>query len=420
MRSVPGTSWVADQVSGVSVDVGPPILISMSDRPMAHGAYGFPEIRELPDESLALFFSTEGDTGHINMESGHTGTSTDDYGNVFCPGSPAVSTDKGITWESRLPPYFNDKIPEGMSLYRVFNSNIFQPVFFDGWIQTRDGGVYAFDRKILMLTHQFRKAHGFEGVGIGKHIKPDGSVEYFESHFKIPDFDKTLAGGEAMRIMWRGFEMEDGSLLLVTNPKGTIAPYKYECNCDGDISQMYRSVDGGRTFELFTTIATPRDAPPGSVDGATEPSVVKLPDGSYLAAMRTGGLGAGTNIKDSMPLMFARSDVNLKDWKTFMARLKGVQPRMVVLQNGVVALSSGRPGTYISFSTDNGKSWGQTTYVVKPQQPTSSYTDMIEVEPNKILLIYDIREYAPPGETLLHPSQGYNAVLARFITVTKN
>jgi len=419
-RSIPGADWTVAQVSGLEVEVGPPILVSMSDRPMAHGAYGFPEIRELPDGSLALFFSTEGDTGHINMEGGRTGVKTDEYGNTFCPGSPAVSTNKGMSWESRLPAYFKDDFPENMNIYKIFNARLYNPVFFDGWIQTRDGGIYAFDRKILMLTHQYRKVYGFTAVGIGKHIKPDGSVEYFESHFNIPDFDKTLGGGEAMRIMWRGFEMDDGSIMLVTNPKGTIVPYKYECQCDGDVSQLYRSIDGGRNFEHYATIATPRNAPPGSVDGATEPCVIRLSDGTFLAAMRTGGLGAGTNIKDSMPLMFARSDADRKIWTTSVARLKGVQPRLLLLQNGVIALSSGRPGTYISFSTDNGNSWIKTIYVVPPNQATTSYTDMIEVEPNKILLVYDAREYSPPGEKLLHSSQGYNAVLARFITVHRN
>ncbi len=420
MQSIPGGGWAAAQVAGLDVEVGPPMIISMSDRPMPHGAYGFPEVRRLPDGTLAIFFSTEGDTGNINIQPNRPPTTQDEYGNVFCSGSPAVSTDGGKTWESRLPEYFSDRVPEELSLYRRFNSNQFAPVLFDGWTTTRVGSVYAFDRKVLMLTHEFRKHHKVEGVGIGKRIAPDGTVEYFESRFRIPDFDKTLGGGEALRIMWRGFEMEDGSLLLVANPKGTIVPYKYECNCDGDVSQLYRSVDAGRNFEHYATIATPRNAPPGSVDGATEPCVVGLPDGSYLAAMRTGGLGAGTNIKDSMPLMFARSDAERKVWKTSLGRLRGVQPRMLVLQNGVLVLSSGRPGTYVSFSLDNGESWVRTTYVVPQQQATSSYTDMIEIEPNTFLLVYDIREFSPPGAKLLHSSQGYNAVLARIITVKRN
>lgn len=419
VQQVPGAGWASAQVGGLEIELGPPMLISMSDRPLPHGAYGFPEVRKLPDGTLAIFFSTEGDTGNINVQPHLLGRTQDEYGNVYCAGSPAVSTDGGQTWETRLPLYFSDSIPEELTLYRRFNNNIFTPVLFDGWTPTRDGSIYAWDRKVLMLTHEFRKRHGVEGVGIGKRIRPDGSVEYFESRFKIPDLDKTLNGGEAMRIMWRGFEMEDGSLLLVTNPKGTIAPYKYECECEGDVSQLYRSVDGGRNFELYATIATPRDAPRGSVDGATEPCVVRLSDGSYLAAMRTGGLGAGTNIKDSMPLMFARSDAERKVWKPSIGRLKGVQPRMLLLQNGVLVLSSGRPGTYMTFSTDNGQSWIRTTYLVPPEQATTSYTDMIEVEPNKFLIVYDIREYAPPGAKLLHKSQGVNALLARFVTVKR-
>lgn len=419
--NTPATEWVATKVSSPRVEMGPPMLITMSDRPMQHGQFAFPQVRRLPDQSLVLFWSTQWDTGSLDVESPREALTEDRGGATIAPLSPAHSFDGGMTWQSQLPDIFRDTIPSEFALYRRFNAGLFKPIWIDGWIVTSNGATYAWDRKVLMLTHEARKGRDFQAVGVGKRIAPDGvTVEYFESIFRIPDLDRTMIGGEALRIMPHGFEMPDGSLVLVANCKGTIVPYKYECNCDGDTSHLYRSVDGGKSFDFYATIATPRDAPANSTDGATEPCVIRLADGRLLAAMRTAGLGAGTRIKASGPLLMAYSDSEGTNWTTFLSSRKGVQPCLLRLQNGVIALSSGRPGTYITFSLDDGRTWVESKYVVPPETPTTSYTDMIEIEPNKILLFYDIREFEPPGEKLLHPSQGYNAILARFITVSRD
>lgn len=419
-QNVPGVRQVAEQTSGIRIEMDPPVLVAMSDRPKAHGDHAFGQLRQMQDGTIVMFWSTEADTGHVSIESGKEHVTKDRNGLLLCPTSPAITTNKGQTWESYLPDAFGGIDTKQFPIYRRFNPGSFDPVLVDGWTQMTNGSIYAFDRKICMFTQEVRENSEYNAVGVGAIMHPDGAVEYFQSLFKVKDLDRTFGGGEALRVMPRGFQMPDGSIVLVCNPKGTVVPYKYECECDGDISQLYRSVDGGAHFELYATIATPRNAPAGSVDGASEPTVARLQDGSFVAAMRTSGMGAGARIPISGPLMMARSDATGTNWTTWIPAMKGVQPCLLQLQNGVLVLSSGRPGTYISFSTDEGRTWTNTKYLTPASQPSSSYTDMIEIEPNKVLIVYDIREFEPPGEKLLHPSQGYNAVFSRAITVHRD
>ena len=79
-----------------------------------------------------------------------------------------------------------------------------------------------------------------------------------------------------------------------------------------------------------------------------------------------------------------------------------VEPSLKRLQNGVLALSTGRPGISLWLSTDErGAHWQSIDilahhnqwapdagYTITPAQ-TTAYTEIIEVAPNRLLLAYD-------------------------------
>ena len=75
----------------------------------------------------------------------------------------------------------------------------------------------------------------------------------------------------------------------------------------------------------------------------------------------------------------------------------GVQPRLLLLANGVVALAGGGghddyPGrrNLIVFSMDGkGEKWSHHTMLGAPTKVTTGYTDIVEVGPGKLLYVYD-------------------------------
>jgi hypothetical protein len=75
-----------------------------------------------------------------------------------------------------------------------------------------------------------------------------------------------------------------------------------------------------------------------------------------------------------------------------MKQACGACPRLLLLSNGVLALSYGRirrptQDDNIVFSTDGGKTWTRETCIF--QGLSSGYTDMVEIEPGKILYVFD-------------------------------
>ena len=69
-------------------------------------------------------------------------------------------------------------------------------------------------------------------------------------------------------------------------------------------------------------------------------------------------------------------------------RSRGVLPALWLMKNGILALCSGRPDPVtLRFSTDNGQSWTNPTVLF--QEKGTRYTDLVEVEPNRLLVVYD-------------------------------
>ena len=74
----------------------------------------------------------------------------------------------------------------------------------------------------------------------------------------------------------------------------------------------------------------------------------------------------------------------------------GVLPRLLQLENGVVVMSSGRPGVQLRFSTD-GRSWTDPTemmpYKDYNDQVSCGYTGLLETGPDRFLVVYSDFKY---------------------------
>ena len=143
-------------------------------------------------------------------------------------------------------------------------------------------------------------------------------------------------------------------------------------------------------------------------EGPNEAGLVRLSESRLFCIFRTGSdgyLGEAWSLDDG------------KTWTPPVSTgFKGVAPHLRLLSNGLVGLCTyGRPGPVtIMFSSDEGKNWVGTTPIFSGK--STRYTDLIEVEPGKLLVVYDSVPYGgipsrPPTNCLRMPSTAH---LSRF------
>ena len=131
---------------------------------------------------------------------------------------------------------------------------------------------------------------------------------------------------------------------------------------------LLTSTDAGATWNHFSAIGA-----------GPEPSVVRFSDTEMMAILRTLSFG---------PLLQTWSHDGGKTWSKLIAiEESSVAPDMVLMSNGVLACSYGRPGSNLMFSTDQGKTW--THHTVITDSGGFNYTAIREVSPGRLLYIHD-------------------------------
>lgn len=154
------------------------------------------------------------------------------------------------------------------------------------------------------------------------------------------------------------------------------------------------SQDQGRNWRYLSTVAGP-DSVPDAKEGFDEPCLIRLADGDVMCVSR---VGSGQDQK----LARTYSSDGGKSWSE-LDRLPAfsVAPQMARLQNGLLALVTGRPGLFLWLSADpRGKQWqsfdlmahhnaavGEPSRIEAPQ--TSAYVAILEVSPNRVFVAYD-------------------------------
>ena len=218
-------------------------------------------------------------------------------------------------------------------------------------------------------------------------------------------------------VILTGNSLEVGGRLLATG-------YFQKKDAGTYSSVILASGDGGYTWRYLSTVADPDPAlvVKRAYEGPNEMSMVQLANGDLMAVFRVGS-GYQWHVRR------AYSHDGGRTWsKPDVLPAWSVEPEVIRTANGTIALSTGRPGIRVWLSTDaRATQWqsidivdyhnrcvsepneriesfarGPSPYVSDPAEnlrwQTSSYTRMVEVAPNRLLLIYDRDPERPPAD----------------------
>lgn len=212
-----------------------------------------------------------------------------------------------------------------------------------------------------------------------------------ESHpLNDPEALRYATGGLIPQIWWGDMKvLKDNSIVALAYPyyhASQPTPYTSAAS--------YRSTDNGRTWEKTGHILY--DEPDRRRDGFTEPALEVLPNGELLGVLRTtDGNGVG-------PMYSVRSADQGRTWSPPQLFAEtGVLPRLLQLRNGVLVLSSGRPGVDLRFSTDSGRTWSPAKALLplpdrtKIQADSCGYTSLLPLGKDRFLIAYSW--FTPPS-----------------------
>jgi len=260
--------------------------------------------------------------------------------------------------------------------------------FGNGAEQLRDGSVLGLDYRCVPIegkTGWYDVARYFSSDG--QRFGEDRAAMF------VPEAKAAMGHGPHVGPLFMRsiLQRTDGTLVALMGgwfqsdtalcPYGRGRPYSRSYVCESD--------DGGKTWRYLSTIGY---AQIGS-EGFNEGSMKRLPDGTWLAALRSG------NERDFLcqdnPIMCSTSRDEGRTWSPpERTGLDGCFPSLAVLSDGLLALSYGRPGAMLAFSADHGRTWTDATCI--DATPYSGYTDVVEIEPGLLLVGFGAAGYLDP------------------------
>jgi len=343
------------KLNGVTVHLGEPRQAMESI-----GHAWFPSLAQFPSGELLLAYSLAADTNENQSDlSGYQ-----------------ISADGGHSWTPRY-----DIVPEHQQMI---------------YVPQADGALFAIPAYLYAVT----PGDQYNFCGAAMRFEQAGRRVIFEPQgVRVVDWPWPV---EILPNPYRSNHHRvnfcfDGDALLV---EGRLIATLYGTKAGEPFYRVVvaTSEDDGRTWRYLATVAGPEAVPAAEPrgHGPGEPSLVQLANGELMCVMRMGG---GPNF----PLRRSYSADGGRTWST-PDRLPAVsvEPSLKRLQNGVLALSTGRPGVSLWLSTDErGVHWQSIDilahhnqwapdagYTITPAQ-TTAYTEIIEVAPNRLLLAYD-------------------------------
>lgn len=356
------------------IELGAPVKVSQTDRKEPWGYYQFPSIAKTDDGTLIVSWSMVND-------------SHESYGKKSDrPVGPMISKDGGITWQTIDKSYnayargYNGRRRNG-DILEVVTPESKDIRAYDSFPEEvgRAGNISFYP--VDSLPDEFR------GVYF-KYRTKDGETSSFHATLKDPGLLRYAIDGKMPVVWWGNIEeMADNSLVAGVYPcyyldeNGLVQPVS---------ASFYKSVDNGRSWVFESNIPfKDGNAFKGGDHGFTEPAFKILKDSTFICVMRTGS-------RSSMHKTFSYD--RGKTWTDPVPFTpNGVMPNLLKLDNGVLALSSGRPGVQLRFSLDGtGERWTEPIDMIHFMKEDGTYTldvscgytSMIENGRDSFFLVY--------------------------------
>lgn len=368
------------------------------------GYFQFPTLDRLLDGRIAITF-------HINADSATA------YGKTAQEPNRCVSGDGGQTWKRMMPddPVSGMLLSNGERLW-VGDARVTPPALpiSDYSLPAEQGvriGSYGQQPYVCYRHNELPDA--LKGVPSAR--MSSGATTWVKKRARLDDPELLRFSTEGVfPVTWWGD--------VHSTPENNLIAVVYPCRLAGDEfgpihCGCYESIDQGHSWQLKGRLLyrpdTKRDSYAAVRDGFTEPASLILPDGELLAILRTtDGHGDG-------PLYQTRSTNGGVDWSPpEVMRSYGVMPRLLRLGNGVLVLSSGRPGADLSFSLDGrGETWTDPARLVSVtsegnQDDSCGYTSLLALDDNSFLVAYSwFKKPAEEGNTR-------KAIMVRRVTMT--
>ncbi|MCL2304650.1 MAG: glycoside hydrolase [Planctomycetaceae bacterium] len=391
----------------LEVELQAPIIVSVASKPEGWGFHQFPSLYRSAEGPLAATWSYAED---IPASFG--------VGQSFF----ALSSDNGKTWNLSDQP--EKPLGDGIYALRLPEN--------EGYISARN--VPALKESELQLpppvathtveegnTYTFYRMSELPEALQGAYLNRwDGNGVWSEIHAGLDDPGLVRYSIHGIcPVVWWG----DMKLLPDKSIVACIHPVSYERETGGVTPMavsLYRSTDYGMNWKIQGKIPYHCESEsPRCLYGYQEPAFEILTDGSFLCVMRNEAPNWWN------PMHVSRSTDQGVTWSRPLAVTpNGVMPRLLQLDNGVLVLSSGRPGVQVRFSLDGkGEMWTDPFEMIPPfadegwdvwnKAASCGYTDLLAAGPDSFFVIYsDFRH-------LNQNNEERKAIKVRKIKVTK-
>lgn len=368
------------------------------------GYYQFPQLARLLDGRIAVTF-------HINADSATA------YGKATLEPNRGVSSDGGKTWErvESCDPEAGLLLPNGERLLVANPAVTPQAHEINGYDLPLERGtvIGTYGQQPYVCYRHDELPSELQGVPSARMSEGETTWKKERARLDDPKLLRFSTEGVFPVTCW-------GDVHLT--PDNALVAVVYPSRIEGDDfnhmhSVCYRSDDNGHTWQaqgrlLYRPDKT-ADPLAAKRDGFTEPTGVLQPNGEMVAVLRTtDGNGDG-------PLYLSRSENEGRDWSPpQVIRENGALPRLLRLGNGVLVMSTGRPGADLSFSVDGrGEEWSERYPLVPVEGPgnqddSCGYTSMLALDDDSFLITYSwFKKPTADGQTR-------KAILVRRVKVT--
>lgn len=382
--------------------LGMPVMVAQAEQEEKWGYYQFPSIGRSDDGAIVVGWRMQDDSHKT-------------YGVVSKRDTrPMMSRDGGTTWR-----------PKDNSSFTLY-SDYYYSLSDGGTIEERtpptaDAHSYNTFPKVVAKKSSYSYylmeslPEDLQGAYFGYRGK-DRVMNTYHAAIIDPGLLRYSIGND-VPVVWNGNikQLSDNSLVAGVYPcyyKDSLGNVTESCVA------FYHSKDVGHTWERIGRIMFEPDgiADRRGENGFEEPAFEILLDSTYVCVMRTG---------HKSPMYLAISKDKGYTWtRPTPFTPNGVKPRLLMLKNGVLVLSSGRPGVQIRLCLDGtGQNWTSPIDMVPfikedgtydLWDSTCGYTGILESGENSFYLVYS------DFTTKNNEGQIRKSIWFRSITVNSN